>query len=88
MTLAKGRTVSGAVALAAHARGRGWGLVVSSDGDDGDAFAAHLAVGLRAGQFRAGGLQGAEHAAKYNALLRLATGGQQVAWAGADFRVA
>ena len=88
VTLAKGRTVSGAVALAAHARGRGWGLVVSSDGDDGDAFAAHLAVGLRAGQFRAGGLQGAEHAAKYNALLRLATGGQQVAWAGADFRVA
>ena len=88
VTLAKGRTVSGAVALAAHARGRGWGLVVSSDGNDGDAFAAHLAVGLRAGQFRAGGLQGAEHAAKYNALLRLATGGQQVAWAGADFRVA
>ena len=88
VTLAKGRTVSGAVALAAHARGRGWGLVVSSDGDDGDAFAAHLAVGLRAGQFRAGGLQGAEHAAKYNALLRLATGGQQVAWAGADFRTA
>ena len=38
--------------------------------------------------FGTGGLQGGEHAAKYNALLRLATGGQQVAWAGADFRVA
>ena len=88
VTLAKGGTVSGTVALARRARGRGWGLIVSANGDGGDAFAAHFAVGIRAGQFRAGGLQGAEHVAEYNALLRLATGGQQVAWAGAEFRAA
>ena len=75
------------------ARRRAWDVdraatTVLSDGACSAGFGLRLDGGLRAGQFRAGGLQGCEHAAKYNALLRLATGGQQVAWAGADFRVA
>ena len=55
-------------------------------GETGDAFAADLAAGLRAGQLKAGGLFGAEHAAKYNALLRLASSSSPPAWVGADYR--
>jgi len=78
------------VALAKKARSVGWGLTVASEtrgSGTGDAFAAHFAVGVRAGQFKAGGLCGAEHAAKYNELLRLAGLANPPAFVGANYRV-
>lgn len=71
LTLAKGGSVSGCVDLATKARTRGWGIVVAADTQPDDSFLAHLAVGLRAGQFQAGGLIGCS-LANYNELLRLA----------------
>ncbi|EGB08333.1 hypothetical protein AURANDRAFT_11394, partial [Aureococcus anophagefferens] len=75
LTLSKGKTVSGAIDLVKAARSKGWGVVVSAETarpESDDAFAAHFAVGVRSGQFKAGGLGGLEHANKYNELLRIA----------------
>jgi enolase len=75
-----------------RAQGLGWGVVVSSEpaseaAETTDDFVAHLAVGTKAGQFRAGGLCNAEHVSKYAALLRIATDeSQHVPYAGAKFR--
>ena len=79
-----------AIALAKKAKSRGWGLVVAPETAGGlgaDAFAAQFAVGVRAGQFKAGGLKGAEHCAKYNELLRMGSAQNPPAYVGANYRV-
>ncbi|CAM9156455.1 unnamed protein product [Choristocarpus tenellus] len=59
LTIRKGLTVSGCIALAAKARDLGWGVVVA--GTDHmekthDTFVADLATGLKAGQVHLGGM--------------------------------
>ena len=92
LTLSKGKTVSGALDLAKAAKSKGWGIVVSSETttpETDDSFAAHFAVGVRAGQFKAGGLCGAEHLAKYNELLRISSDpANPPAFIAGDFRAA
>jgi len=93
LTLRKGFTVTGCIDLAAKAHGLGWGIVVSSDskvesGETEDDFIAHLAIGIKAGQIRAGGLCSAENMAKYNTLLRIATDETQyIPFAASKFRM-
>ncbi|KAJ1463168.1 enolase C-terminal domain-like protein [Pelagophyceae sp. CCMP2097] len=89
LTLRKGRTVTGACALAARAKARGWGVIVSAEtaaGETDDAFVVHLAVGLRAGQIKCGGLSGSEHVSKYNELLRISADKDAPPFVGANFR--
>lgn len=90
LTLRKGKTVTGCLDLAKKARTLGWGVIVSSDtegGESDDSFVAHLAVGVRAGQFKAGGLLSYEHMAKYNELKRISDDDNAPPWIGTDFRV-
>jgi enolase len=92
LTLRKGRTVTGCIELAANAQRLGWGVVASSEpahegAETMDDFIAHLAVGTKAGQFRAGGLGNGENLIKYNTLLRIATDELHfVPYSGAKFR--
>lgn len=88
LTMSKGKTVTGCVAMALKAQSLGWGVIVSVETEceeSLDDFVAHLAVGVRAGQFRGGGLAGSEYTSKYNALFRVASDGD-VPYAGASFR--
>jgi enolase len=73
LTLKKGKTVSGCIEMIAKAKSLGWGIVASieSAAETSDDFIAHLAVGAKVGQLKAGGLSNIEHLAKYNALLRI-----------------
>jgi enolase len=64
VTLRKAGTVSSLIKLVQKAQAVGFGVVVATDGRDHsdalDTFAAHAAVGLRAGQVRVegGGVMG------------------------------
>ncbi|KAH8081631.1 phosphopyruvate hydratase [Aureococcus anophagefferens] len=91
LTLSKGKTVSGAIDLVKAARSKGWGVVVSAETarpESDDAFAAHFAVGVRSGQFKAGGLGGLEHANKYNELLRIAGEANAPPFIAGEYRAA
>ncbi|KAH8070163.1 phosphopyruvate hydratase [Aureococcus anophagefferens] len=70
---------------------QGWGVVVSAETarpESDDAFAAHFAVGVRSGQFKAGGLGGLEHANKYNELLRIAGEANAPPFIAGEYRAA
>uniref|UniRef100_A0A7S2FW23 phosphopyruvate hydratase n=1 Tax=Florenciella parvula TaxID=236787 RepID=A0A7S2FW23_9STRA len=89
LTMAKGRTVSGAVSMIGKAQSLGWGVVASIETDSAetpDDFIAHLAVGCKAGQLKAGGLRGGEFVSKYNALLRIAQSEEAPPYASRSFR--
>lgn len=65
-------TVTEAIEAARLAQDNGWGLMVSHrSGETCDSFIADLAVGLRAGQIKAGAPCRSERLAKYNQLLRI-----------------
>jgi enolase len=88
LTLSRGKTVSRCISTALKAQSLGWGVVVSveTEGDESlDDFVAHLAVGLRAGQYRGGGLRGSEFTSKYSSLMEIAAKGA-VPYAGSHFR--
>ncbi|KAG8387778.1 hypothetical protein BUALT_Bualt02G0056600 [Buddleja alternifolia] len=74
-----------AVKLAKDAK---WGVVVSQrSGESEDSFLADLAVGLTAGQIKAGAPCRGERLAKYNQLLRIEEElGDQAIYAGDDWR--
>lgn len=89
LSLRKGRTVTGCIEINDKARSFGWAVTVAAErefGETDDAFLAHLAVGLRAGQLKAGGLHGAEQWAKYNELLRVSGLDDAPPFVGAQFR--
>ncbi|KAJ8604365.1 hypothetical protein CTAYLR_002561 [Chrysophaeum taylorii] len=89
LTLSKGKTVSGCIDLAKKARDLGWGILVAADTvhpETDDTFVAHFAVGVRAGQFKAGGLLSFEQLSKYSELLRIASEDTPPPWLGVDFR--
>ena len=89
LTMAKGRTVSGAVSMIGKAQSLGWGVVASIETDSAetpDDFIAHLAVGCKAGQLKAGGLRGGEFVSKYNALLRIAQSEEAPPYASSSYR--
>lgn len=67
----------------------GWGVCVSHrSGETEDTFIADLAVGLGAGQIKAGAPCRSERLAKYNRLLRIEEElGPAVRYAGKDFRM-
>ena len=58
LTLRKGRTVSGCIDLCAKAQSSGWAVCCATENnlseaaETSDDFIAHLAVGVKAGQFR------------------------------------
>lgn len=66
----------------------GWGSVVSAaHGETEDNFVADLAVGLAAGQFKAGAPCRTERTAKYNQILRIEEElGKDAKYAGNNFR--
>ena len=82
--------MSGAIELAKKAQTQGWGVVVAAEteaGETDDTFVAHFAVGVRAGQFKGGGLEAMEHVSKYNELSRIANDlKRQPQWVGPAFR--
>eukprot|EP00617_Octactis_speculum_P027210 CAMPEP_0185755604 /NCGR_PEP_ID=MMETSP1174-20130828/14084_1 /TAXON_ID=35687 /ORGANISM="Dictyocha speculum, Strain CCMP1381" /LENGTH=251 /DNA_ID=CAMNT_0028434227 /DNA_START=36 /DNA_END=791 /DNA_ORIENTATION=+ len=89
LTLAKGQTVTGCIAMCQKAKVLGWCVIVSFEetfSETTDDFVAHLAVGVKAGQFKAGGLRNAEHMCKYNELLRIATSDEAPSFVGSSFR--
>ena len=89
LSLAKAKTITNFIALNAKAESLGMPVIVSSefDGCCNDVFDAHLAVGVRAAQFRGGGLCTYEFSNKYNELLRIAEEGEEApAYIGTDFR--
>lgn len=60
-------TVSESIEAVRAAKEAGWGVMVSHrSGETEDAFIADLAVGLAAGQIKAGAPFGGERLAKYN----------------------
>ncbi|CAN0061526.1 unnamed protein product [Discosporangium mesarthrocarpum] len=74
LSLGKGATVSGCIALATKARELGWGIVVGGTGDNEgspDHFVADFATGLRAGQIHLEGLGSASAVAACCQMLRM-----------------
>ena len=70
-------------------RHRTCAIYVHADGmtdNTGRCFAASVLVGVKAGQFKAGGLRNAEHMCKYNELLRIATSDEAPSFVGSSFR--
>merc|ERR1712190_584119 len=67
---------------------KGWGVMVSHrSGETDDTFIADLAVGLQAGQIKAGAPCRSERNAKYNQLLRIEEMlGEKAVYAGTYFR--
>lgn len=87
----KGKTTSGCLDLASKARAAGWGIVVVDEDDDnggetGEIFVAHLAVGVRAGLVKGGGLN--RPTPVYSELLRIAAREDAPPFIGPDFRAA
>jgi enolase len=65
-------TLSEALDAVGAAREVGWGVIVSSrTGDSEDTTIADLAVGVQAGQIKAGGPSRGERVAKFNRLIRI-----------------
>merc|ERR1712027_280437 len=81
-------TITEAVEAARMAQDAGWGVMVSHrSGETEDTFIADLAVGLRAGQIKAGAPCRSERLAKYNQLLRIEEElGALCSYAGESFR--
>jgi len=81
-------TITEAVEAARMAQDAGWGVMVSHrSGETEDSFIADLAVGLRAGQIKAGAPCRSERLAKYNQLMRIEEElGVAASFAGAGFR--
>jgi enolase len=66
-------TLSEALAAYKQARSAGWSITLSvRSGETEDNWAADLAVGWRAGQFKNGSIRQSERLAKYNRLLEIA----------------
>jgi len=83
-------TISEAIQAAKDAFGAGWGVMVSHrSGETEDVTIADIAVGLRAGQIKAGAPARSERVAKLNQLLRIEEElGEGAIYAGAKFRTA
>jgi len=81
-------TITEAVEAARMAQDAGWGVMVSHrSGETEDSFIADLAVGLRAGQIKAGAPCRSERLAKYNQLMRIEEElGVAASFAGGGFR--
>lgn len=81
-------TVSEAIEAFKLARDAGWSCIVSDrQGDTEDSFIADLAVGLNAGQLKAGAPCSLERVSKYNQLLRIESKlGPDAIYAGTNFR--
>jgi len=89
MTLELGKrpSVTENIATCSQVQEQGWGVIVSARaGETDDTFAADFAIGMQAGQFKAGGLNSAGSIAKYNQLLRVASGADAPRYAGPNFR--
>ncbi|KAG7191179.1 hypothetical protein KM043_013974 [Ampulex compressa] len=81
-------TVTEAINCAKMARINNWGYIVTADhGETEDNFVSDLAVGLSAGQFKAGAPCRLEGTAKYNQILRIEEElGKDAKYAGLDYR--
>jgi enolase len=81
-------TLTDAIHAACTAQRAGWGVMVSHrSGETEDSFIADLAVGLCAGQIKAGAPCRSERLAKYNQLLRIEGKlGDKAVFAGKNFR--
>eukprot|EP00927_Polykrikos_kofoidii_P006733 TRINITY_DN12722_c0_g3_i1.p1 TRINITY_DN12722_c0_g3~~TRINITY_DN12722_c0_g3_i1.p1 ORF type:complete len:1336 (-),score=235.74 TRINITY_DN12722_c0_g3_i1:606-4613(-) len=81
-------SVSEALQAASMAQANGWGVMVSHrSGETEDSFIADLAVGIGAGQIKAGAPSRSERLAKYNQLIRIEEELQSdCVFAGANFR--
>jgi enolase len=88
LSLAKAGTITKYIALHAKAETLGVPVICVSEheGDSTEVFSAHLAVGTRAAQFRAGGLLDFASTDKYNELARIAGGDEGPEYVGANFR--
>ncbi|XP_008207002.1 enolase-like [Nasonia vitripennis] len=81
-------TVTEAIECVKAARAAGWSYLVSAGhGETEDTFIADFAVGVSAGQFKAGAPCRGERLAKYNQILRIEEElGQEARYAGEKFR--
>lgn len=81
-------TVTEAINCARMARMHDWGYIVTAGhGETEDNFVADLAVGLSAGQFKAGAPTRSERTAKYNQILRIEEElGKDAKYAGLNYR--
>ncbi|XP_006624716.1 enolase-like [Apis dorsata] len=81
-------TVTETINCAKIARISNWGYIVTAcEGETEDNFVADLAVGLSAGQFKAGAPCRSERTAKYNQILRIEEElGKDAKYAGLNFR--
>ncbi|XP_054013336.1 enolase-like [Hylaeus anthracinus] len=81
-------TVTEAINCAKLARISDWGYIVSAcQGETEDNFVADLAVGLSAGQFKAGAPCRTDRTAKYNQILRIEEElGKDAKYAGLNYR--
>ncbi|XP_076635701.1 enolase [Colletes latitarsis] len=81
-------TVTEAINCAKLARISDWGYIVAAcEGETEDNFAADLAVGLSAGQFKAGAPCRTDRTAKYNQILRIEEElGKDAKYAGLNYR--
>ncbi|XP_025602160.2 enolase-like [Athalia rosae] len=81
-------TITEAINCNRLARTSGWGcLITSGYGETEDTFVADMAVGISAGQFKAGAPCRTERIAKYNQILRIEEElGKNAKYAGNNFR--
>ncbi|KAL6516487.1 Beta-enolase [Orobanche gracilis] len=80
-------TVTEAIESVKLAKDANWGVVISQrSGETEDSFLADLAVGVAAGQIKAGAPCRGERLTKYNQLLRIEELGDQAFYVGDDWR--
>ncbi|XP_078160195.1 cytosolic enolase [Carex rostrata] len=81
-------TVTEAIEVVKQAKDTNWGVVVSHrSGETNDSFISDFAVGIGAGQIKAGAPYCGEHISKYNQLLRIEEElGSGVVYAGENWR--
>jgi hypothetical protein len=87
LDIGKRPTITDNVIMCNNAQKGGCGVIVGArPGETEDTFLSDLAVGLCAGQLKAGAPNHGEHTAKYNQLLRIASRPAAPPFAGGQFR--
>jgi hypothetical protein len=87
LDIGKRPTITDNVIMCKNAQEHGCGVIVGArSGETEDTFISDLAVGLCAGQLKAGAANHSEHTGKYNQLLRIASRPAAPPFAGVNFR--
>jgi len=85
LSLNKAGSITKLIGLNAKAERLGMPVVFTSEEGGDGVFASHLAVGLKASQYKAGGLLAGNFVESYNELLRIGEKDEEIGFVGAKY---